>query len=98
MPDALPAGDEQQIDYTISEMLGAWQLGDIDKLHKDYADDVSVVNGIWAPPVFSVDELSRGLSSAARTDAAGAHGQVATPISNTAATSAGPAISGIFPR
>lgn len=49
---ALPAGDEQQIDYTISEMLGAWQLGDIDKLHKDYADDVSVVNGIWAPPVF----------------------------------------------
>jgi ketosteroid isomerase-like protein len=50
---ALPTGDEQQIDYTISEMLGAWQLGDIDKLHKDYADDVSVVNGIWAPPVFT---------------------------------------------
>lgn len=43
--------DEQQIDYTISEMLGAWQLGDIEKLHKDYADDVSVVNGSWAPPV-----------------------------------------------
>lgn len=50
---ALPLGDEQQIDYTISEMLGAWQLGDIDKLHKDYADDVSIVNGIWAPPVFT---------------------------------------------
>jgi ketosteroid isomerase-like protein len=50
---ALPMGDEQQIDYTISEMLGAWQLGDIEKLHKDYADDVSVVNGIWAPPVFT---------------------------------------------
>jgi len=45
-------GDEQQIDYTISEMLGAWQIGDIEKLHKDYADDVSVVNGNWAPPVF----------------------------------------------
>jgi ketosteroid isomerase-like protein len=43
--------DEQQIDYTISEMLGAWQLGDIEKLHKDYADDVSIVNGSWAPPV-----------------------------------------------
>jgi ketosteroid isomerase-like protein len=50
---ALPMGDEQQIDYMISEMLGAWQLGDIEKLHKDYADDVSVVNGIWAPPVFT---------------------------------------------
>ncbi|MGC1414590.1 MAG: nuclear transport factor 2 family protein [Candidatus Acidiferrum sp.] len=47
----LPAGDEQQIDYVISEMLGAWQIGDTDKLHKDYADDVIVVNGIWAPPV-----------------------------------------------
>jgi ketosteroid isomerase-like protein len=44
--------DEQQIEYMLSEMLGAWQLGDIDRLHKDYADDVSVVNGAWAPPVF----------------------------------------------
>ncbi len=49
----VPMGDEQAVDYTISEMLGAWQLGDIEKLHKDYADDVSIVNGIWAPPVFS---------------------------------------------
>lgn len=47
----LPIGDEQQIDYVISEMLGAWQIGDTDRLHKDYADDVIVVNGIWAPPV-----------------------------------------------
>jgi ketosteroid isomerase-like protein len=49
----LPMGEEQQIDYLISEMLGAWQLGDIDKMHKDYADDVSVVNGMWGPPIFS---------------------------------------------
>jgi ketosteroid isomerase-like protein len=48
----LPMSDEQQIDYLISEMLGAWQVGDTDKMHKDYADDVSVVNGLWAPPVF----------------------------------------------
>ncbi len=47
----IPLSDEQQIDYMLSEMLGAWQLGDIEKLHKDYADDVSVVNGSWAPPV-----------------------------------------------
>jgi ketosteroid isomerase-like protein len=44
--------DDQQIDYVISEMLGAWQLGDIDKLRKDYADDVSLVNGSWEPPIF----------------------------------------------
>ena len=47
----LPFSDEQQVDYVISEMLGAWQLGDVDRLHKDYGDDVVVVNGTWAPPV-----------------------------------------------
>jgi len=47
----LPMNDEQQVDYLISDMLGAWQIGDIDKLHKDYADDVTFVNGGWAPPV-----------------------------------------------
>jgi ketosteroid isomerase-like protein len=49
---ALPLPDEQQVDYTISEMLGAWQLGDVERMHKDYADDVTIVNGIYAPPVF----------------------------------------------
>jgi len=47
----LPMTDEQQIDYMLSEMLGAWQLGDIEKMHSKYADDVSMVNGSWAPPV-----------------------------------------------
>jgi ketosteroid isomerase-like protein len=43
--------DEQQIDYTLSEMLGAWQVGDVEKLHKNYGDDVAIVNGSWAPPI-----------------------------------------------
>jgi ketosteroid isomerase-like protein len=43
--------DEKRIDNAIGEMLGAWQLGDIEKLHSHYADDVDVVNGMWAPPV-----------------------------------------------
>jgi ketosteroid isomerase-like protein len=47
----IPIADEQQIDYLLSDMLGAWQIGDIEKLHKDYADDVSIVNGSWAPPI-----------------------------------------------
>jgi len=46
-----PLGDERQIDYMLSEMLGAWQVGDIEKLHAMHADDVSMVNGSWAPPV-----------------------------------------------
>jgi uncharacterized protein (TIGR02246 family) len=50
-PSLLPMSDEQQIDYMISTMLGAWQIGDVDKLHQAYADDVTIVNGVWAPPV-----------------------------------------------
>jgi ketosteroid isomerase-like protein len=51
-PDATKSlPDEQRIDLVISGMLGAWQIGDTDKLHKDIADDVVVVNGNWAPPV-----------------------------------------------
>ncbi|GAC1622854.1 MAG: hypothetical protein PVS2B2_02510 [Candidatus Acidiferrum sp.] len=46
-----PLEDKPQIDYLISQMLGAWQVGDIEKLHSYYADDVSIVNGAWAPPV-----------------------------------------------
>ena len=43
--------DEQQIDYMLSEMMGAWQIGDIEKLHSTYADEASFVSGSWAPPV-----------------------------------------------
>jgi ketosteroid isomerase-like protein len=43
--------DEQKIDAAIGEMLGAWQLGDVEKLHAHYADDIDAVNGMWAPPV-----------------------------------------------
>jgi ketosteroid isomerase-like protein len=47
----VPMSDENQIDYMISEVLGAWQVGDVEKLHKDYGDDVTVVNGAYAPPI-----------------------------------------------
>ena len=47
--------DQDKIDFAISEMIGAWQIGDITKLHKNIADDVVVVNGTWAPPVVGWD-------------------------------------------
>jgi ketosteroid isomerase-like protein len=47
----IPMADEQQIDYMISTMLAAWQLNDVDRMHTCYADDVTFVSGIWAPPV-----------------------------------------------
>jgi len=43
--------DEQQVDYLISTMLGAWQVGDAEKLHQSYADDVMIVSGAWGPPI-----------------------------------------------
>jgi ketosteroid isomerase-like protein len=50
-PTASIVPEEQRIDNAIGEMLGAWQLGDVEKLHSHYADDVNAVNGMWAPPV-----------------------------------------------
>jgi ketosteroid isomerase-like protein len=47
---AASAPDDTKIDFVISEFLGAWQLGDIDKMHKNVADDISVVAGTWTPP------------------------------------------------
>jgi ketosteroid isomerase-like protein len=46
--NAIP--DDQKIDNTIGEMLGAWQVGDVEKMHRYLADDVSVVAGTWTPP------------------------------------------------
>jgi len=43
--------DQQQIDFMLSEMIGALQVGDVEKLHSTYADDVSIVSDNWAPPV-----------------------------------------------
>ncbi len=49
VPVRLP--DEQAIDLAISEMLGAWQVADVEMLHKYFADDVTVVSGTWEPPI-----------------------------------------------
>jgi ketosteroid isomerase-like protein len=65
---AMGIPDEQRIDYLISEMMGAWQVGDTDKLHKCIADDISVVNGFWAPPIVGWDNyLAQYKSQRSRT-------------------------------
>ena len=47
----VPQTDEQKIDVLVSEMLAAWQIGDVDLLHKYCANDVVVVSGVYEPPV-----------------------------------------------
>jgi hypothetical protein len=42
---AMRAPDAQAIDQAIGEELGYWQIGDVESLHKYYADDVVLVSG-----------------------------------------------------
>jgi ketosteroid isomerase-like protein len=66
--------DQQQIDYQISTMLGAWQVGDVEKLHQTYADDAVIVSGSWGPPIIGwanyapVYQQLRGRMSQVRMD------------------------------
>jgi ketosteroid isomerase-like protein len=41
----------QQIDQAIGQMLGAFQIGDLEMMHKSYADNATFVSGSYAPPV-----------------------------------------------
>jgi ketosteroid isomerase-like protein len=47
----LPQSIPTQIDQAIGEMLGAFQLGDVETMHKHYADNATFVSGSYAPPV-----------------------------------------------
>lgn len=51
----IPLTDEQAVDSAITEMLGAWQIGDVELLRKHYADNVLVVSGVWEPPLIGLD-------------------------------------------
>jgi len=54
-PPMIAIPDSQAVDRAIGEALGYWQIGDVDSLHKYYADDVTVVSGDWTPPVIGWD-------------------------------------------
>ncbi len=58
--DAAAAGlqrpDSAVIEQTVGEFLGYWQIGDIDMLHRYFADNVAVVSGAWEPPIIGWDK------------------------------------------
>jgi ketosteroid isomerase-like protein len=54
-----PLPDTQAIDLAVGEALGYWQIGDVDSLHKYYADDVVVVTGDWSPPLIGWDNYAK---------------------------------------
>ena len=47
----LAGSPSDQIDHDIGEMLGAFQVGDVDAMHKYYADNATFVSGTYEPPV-----------------------------------------------
>ena len=51
LPSTVPQTEEQKVDNFVSEMLGAWQIGDLELLHKYHAEDVIVVSGAYEPPI-----------------------------------------------
>jgi uncharacterized protein (TIGR02246 family) len=52
--------DEQAIEVATGEMLGAWQIGDGEKMHQYYADDALVVSGGWQTPISGWEAYFRG--------------------------------------
>jgi ketosteroid isomerase-like protein len=48
----LPLPATSQIENDIGEMLGAFQIGNTELMHKHYADNATFVNGDYAPLVF----------------------------------------------
>jgi ketosteroid isomerase-like protein len=59
MPSMPPQPESQAIDRVVGEAMGYWQIGDVESLHKYYADDVVVVSGAWEPPVIGWDNYVR---------------------------------------
>ena len=55
--------DEQLIETSIGEMLAGWQIGDVDLLHRHYAEDVMVVSGAYEPPLIGWANYLAGYQS-----------------------------------
>ena len=49
--DVVSLSVSDQIDHDIGEMLGAWQVGDVEAMHKFYADNATWVSGAYSPPI-----------------------------------------------
>jgi ketosteroid isomerase-like protein len=47
----IPNSVSDQIDHDIGEMLGAFQVGNVEAMHKYYADNATFASGSYEPPV-----------------------------------------------
>ena len=50
-PSAIFGSESQQIDHDIGEMLGAFQVGKVEAMHRYYAENATFVSGAFEPPL-----------------------------------------------
>jgi ketosteroid isomerase-like protein len=71
LKSAMRAPDAQAVDLAIGEALGYWQIGDVESLHKYYAEDIVLVSGAWEPPIIGWDNFLKAYQ-AQRAEVSGA--------------------------
>lgn len=57
---AMPLPPADEIDHDIGEMLGAQQLGNLEAMHKYYADSATFVSGNYGPPIVGWNNWAAG--------------------------------------
>lgn len=56
----LPMSPGDEIDGDIGQMLGALQVGNVEAMHKYYADNATFVSSTYAPPIVGFDNWAVG--------------------------------------
>lgn len=57
---AMPLPPADEIDHDIGEMLGAQQLGNLEEMHKYYADSATFVSSNYGPPIVGWSNWAAG--------------------------------------
>ncbi|MGD0303214.1 MAG: nuclear transport factor 2 family protein [Candidatus Acidiferrales bacterium] len=56
----LPMSPGDELDNDIGQMLGALQVGNVDAMHKYYADNATFVSSTYAPPIVGFETWAAG--------------------------------------
>jgi ketosteroid isomerase-like protein len=56
----LPMSPGDEIDADIGQMLGALQVGNVENMHKYYADNATFVSSTYAPPIVGFENWAAG--------------------------------------
>jgi len=57
------AGSNGYLDKVPAKQVAAWQVGNVEMLHKSYADDVMVVSSAWEPPLAGWESYAKAFQA-----------------------------------